>query len=181
MRNPLSFTSVLPCSYAVISLLYFSILFFLVFSAQRFDYDVSCCGFLMVHSASGIYRIMSFAKYGKFSAIIYVCTFFSPVLFHLSFLTGLQLIQNVEGVCGSWLMLGSGGNSGPHMISSDTTDDGFHYHPVGLKFQLPTQPLLSVEDWNTLVGKLRNLVTAWREWKSRLPSQLFLEWGGMGP
>lgn len=29
-------------------------IFSLVFSVQRFDYDVSCCGFLMVHSVSGL-------------------------------------------------------------------------------------------------------------------------------
>lgn len=75
-------------------------IFFLMFSIQRFDYDVTC-GFLVVHSVPEIYSFTSSAKFGKFLVIISLYTFFSPVLFLLSLFTGFPLTQKVEGM---WLI-----------------------------------------------------------------------------
>lgn len=87
---------------------YIKIFFPFIFSFQRFDSDVFLCALLWiffsswVHLASGIYRFMFLAKFGKFSAIIYFTVFLAPASFpspshiHMtSFLDFLVIVSHV--------------------------------------------------------------------------------------
>ena len=79
MRNPRALELVCAVSYVVILSVCFQDFFF-VFSFHKFSYDV-----FIVWSLFGVYlafllcRFMSFAKFGKFSAIISLKIFFIEV------------------------------------------------------------------------------------------------------
>lgn len=107
MKHPLSSN----CFCTISKVSFVSLIFYLVFSVQKFDYDVSCR--LLVHSASGIYRIMCIAKFRKYSGIVpYVI--FQPCYLS-SFIPHWTCSDPRRGKYGSSLLLGGGWNYGfPH-------------------------------------------------------------------